>query len=1136
MAPARQRPTAAQVAERLGQHRPTDEQARVVEADLGPMLVVAGAGSGKTETMAARVVWLVAAGLVAPDRVLGLTFTRKAAGELADRVRLRLRQLRAAGGLAVPDGVELADPTIATYHSYAASVVADHGLRLGVEPRSRLLGEAASWQLAQEVVEGWAEDLAAVDRAPSTVVEGLVALSAECAEHLVEPADLGDHLDELLERLGALPKDDAGGAPAVPPRSWECAKALAALAARRRLVPLLEAYQRRKRELEALDFGDQVALAARLAREVPEVGAGERGRFDVVLLDEYQDTSTAQLMLLRSLYGGGHPVTAVGDPHQSIYGWRGASAGNLERFGSDFPRPDGTPAPVAWLSTSWRNDHAVLDVSNTLAAPLTASSRVEVRELSARPGAGPGRVVARWCATVEEENAALADDLERAWHAQDEAVAQGSPRATMAVLCRKRSQFVGVEQALRERGLPVEVIGLGGLLERPEVVDVVATLQVLHDPTRGDALVRLLTGPRWRIGPQDLETLGEWARALHARHRPAPSPGRDAQPVDEEVLVDPDAVDERSLVDALDDLPAPGWVGPHGRGLTRAGYERLTRLSGELARLRRRASAPLPELVTDVERTLRLDVELAAVPGVAPATARAQLDAFTDVAASFADSADRPTLGGFLSWLRAAAERERGLNQAEEADEGAAGHPPETAEPSRTAIQLLTVHASKGLEWDVVAVPGLVEGSFPSTSSREGEDTAPGWLSGLGVLPYDLRGDVDSLPVWGWRSATHLKDLDTAVKDLKRACGAHDVAEERRLAYVAATRARRDLLLSGSWWQDGKRPRRPSRFLLEVAEAFAGDPRVVVQGLEPEVIEQGPEQDENPRLAEPRRAAWPYDPLGTRRPAVEAAAGAVLAEVERQQSSEVPVLPRGGEHDGAAARAADADQAGEWDREVERLLTERELASRPERDVVLPVHLSASRAVQLASDPGGLAEQIRRPMPTPPHPATRRGTAFHAWLEQRFRADALVDVEDLPGAQDEGAADDAELPRLKEVFLASEWANRAPVAVEVDVETPVGGIVLRGRIDAVFPRDEGGFDVVDWKTGTPPTGERRRAAAVQLAVYRLAWARLHDLPLDAVGAAFFYASTGETVRLADTLDDAGILALIDEATALPALT
>jgi DNA helicase-2/ATP-dependent DNA helicase PcrA len=159
----------------------------------------------------------------------------------------------------------------------------------------------------------------------------------------------------------------------------------------------------------------------------------------------------------------------------------------------------------------------------------------------------------------------------------------------MAVLCRKRSQFELVEKALRDRGLPVEVVGLGGLLSRPEVLDLVATLQVVHDPGRGDALMRLLTGPRWRIGPRDLESLAEWARVLVARHRAAWSGA--AASGDDDEPVSPDAVDERSIVDALDSLPPEDWLGRHGRGFSAAGHARLTRLAGLLAHLRSAATS-----------------------------------------------------------------------------------------------------------------------------------------------------------------------------------------------------------------------------------------------------------------------------------------------------------------------------------------------------------------------------------------------------------------------------------------------------------------------------------------------------------------------------------------------------------------
>jgi len=1113
--------SAADIASALGQHRPTPEQAAVIEAPLSPLLVVAGAGSGKTETMAARVVWLVANGLVAPEGVLGLTFTRKAAGELAERVRLRLAALRRSGLLPAPGAGaagETADgegePTVSTYHSYAAAVVADHGLRLGVEPRARLVGEAAAYQLAAEVVEGW-DDLGEVDSAPSTVVEAVLSLAGECAEHLVDPDDLDAHLAALLEHVRGLPGKEYA----------DVRKALAALDARRRVIPLLRRYRERKREAEVLDHGDQVAIAARVAAQVPAVGALERARYGVVLLDEYQDTSHAQLELLRHLFGGGHPVTAVGDPHQSIYGWRGASAGGLEEFPVRFPTAGGAPAPVVALSTSWRNDVAVLDVANRTAAPLRASSRLDVPALAARPGAGSGRVRTAWAQTAAEEAERVADALAACWHADERAAGAGPGSATaapapvhrtMAVLCRKRSQFEVLEQALRSRGLPVEVVGLGGLLSRPEVVDLVAALQVVHDPGRGDALLRLLTGARWRIGPRDLRALAEAAGARRPGSRPsAPDAADDARP---DARTEPEAaarelVDAASVVDALDDLPPASWTGPSGHGLSPAGRERLAQVARVLRRLRSAAGLPLPELVAEVERALLLDVELASSPATTPAEARTHLDAFAEVAASFAEGADRPSLGGFLAWLATAEHRERGLAPGDEGGEAPPDAPGEGpgVEPSRTAVQLLTVHAAKGLEWDVVAVPGLVEGSFPA-----GGETSSGWLSGLGSLPYELRGDVAALPVLGWSAAVDHPEAELLRRAFREACGAHELAEERRLAYVAFTRARSLLLLSGAWWGTGKKPRQPSRFLTELVDLLgAGD------------LPQAPEEADNPARREHRAAAWPADPLGPRRPVVEEAAAAVRAALaeRRAPAGEADVRMPQEEPD----TAPDPATAGPWEQEVEQLLAERDAAraSGPVQ-VPLPAHLSASRLVQLAADPQALALAVRRPVPVEPRPATRRGTRFHAWLEERFRADALLDLDDLPGAGDETADDgeEVELARLQEAFEASEWAARTPLAVEVDLETPVAGLVLRCRVDAVFGRPDGGVDVVDWKTGQPPSGERARAAGVQLAAYRLAWARWRGLPLEKVGAAFFYATTGRTERPVDLLDEAGLEALV----------
>ncbi|MEN5073894.1 ATP-dependent DNA helicase [Isoptericola cucumis] len=1135
--------SAREIARLLGRPEPTDEQVAVIEAPLEPVLVVAGAGSGKTETMAARVVWLIANDLAAPEEVLGLTFTRKAAGELTTRVQSRLAQLARAQGRPASGLDLLARPTVATYNAYAASLVADHGLRLGIEPGSRLLGEANQWQLAAQVVESWADDLG-TDRAVSTVVGAVIGLSGALGEHLLGVDDARDGMLDVAAHLESLPLG-----PRQKKRTKEIQGLIDSLGERARLLDLVAEYRRRKRATDSLDFGDQIAYAAELARTVPAVGATERSRFRVVLLDEYQDTSYAQVELLAGLFAGGHAVTAVGDPHQSIYGWRGASASGLARFPARFRTLGGAPAAVRYLSTSWRNDAAVLGAANVAAAPLREQARqlgtgVDVPPLDLRPGAGAGGVRAHVAATSEEEAEAVAEFVAARWRRASRPDA--SDRVTAAVLCRARSQFAAVEVALRRRGLPVEVVGLGGLLSTPEVVDVVALLEAVHDPSRGDSLLRLLTGPRVALGAADLHALGSWAADLARADGARPAPASTAADDDAAdggapTVIEGDVVDHRSIVDALDDLPEPGRAARDGRVLSSGGHRRLTALARLLRELRGLTYLSLPELVVQAERALGLDVEVAtaqvlaevlapagggaAAPGVS-LRGREHLDAFRDVAASFAQSADVATLGAFLAWLGVADDQERGLDMP-------------VREPDPDAVQVITAHAAKGLEWDVVAVPGLVDGIFPSQAESSGGRADSGWLTAPASLPFHLRGDAEDLPEFAWAGASDTKDLAARRDEFRADCGAHRLAEERRLAYVAFTRARRELLLTAHWWGTGSSPRRVSPFLAELAEAGVVDAAGWVPAPDP--------TGTNPRDALDVSGTWPApEPSGPAAPGDPASAGdtdlpastagptpAGPREVLRESAAWVDDAVRAG---GGATTGVLHDPAGRDLVDLARtLLVER--ATRDAHEVEMPAHVSASGLVRLAADRADFALQLRRPVPHEPTVHARRGTRFHEWVEQFYTSSSLVDVEDLPGAEDGEIPQDVDLEQLRERFLASPWAARTPVAVEVDVETPVAGVMLRSRIDAVFPdpdapsraADDGGTPVVvvDWKTGREPTDPAARAAReVQLAVYRLAWSRWTGTPVERVSAAFCYVASGTTVRPARLLGEAELEALV----------
>jgi DNA helicase-2/ATP-dependent DNA helicase PcrA len=1115
--------TPVELARLLRLHAPTLEQAAIVAAPVEPLLVVAGAGSGKTETMAARVVWLVANGYARPEQILGLTFTRKAAGELAHRIRTRLGQLvrRLGREGRDPDGDLLGgEPTVATYHSYAARIVTEHGLRSGYEPSTRLLTEASRWQIVDLLVRNYDGDMSNVDRMPSTVTDAVLALAGEAAEHLVTADELaawtGRFFAEVQSRPGKIYAD--------------VRKVLAIQQARLRLLPLVRAYDQRKLDFEAMDFGDQMARAARVARDHPEVGEIERERYRVVLLDEYQDTSHAQVVLLHSLFGGGHPVTAVGDPCQSIYGWRGASAGTLDRFPVEFTSR-GRPARTLTLTTSWRNRPEILGVANGLSAPLRAAG-AQVAELAPAftvdepiPGrtASGARGATVHCAlleTFEGEAAWIADSILAAWRGaarMGDALPEHIPlerRPTSAVLVRLRSQIPAIEAALRARGLPVDVVGLGGLLDTPEVRDVVCTLRVLADPTDGASLLRLLTGARWRIGPRDLVALHRRAKAIAAARRALPRDAREKSgagrsgPVDEPEIVT-DRLDEATLVEALADL------GP-AQAYSAEGFSRLRAYGRELALLRYRLDQPLPDLIADVERTIGLDVEVAVRAGSDgrggdAGLARGHLDALGDVAARFAGDTDGATLSGFLAFLAAAEDEERGLAPGE-------------VEVVEGAVQILTAHAAKGLEWDVVAVAGLTRDVWPGPV--RGSDH---YLQGLGVLPFPLRGDADGLPRLDLDEAADQREVLGALTTFTEQWRAHDEREERRLAYVAVTRPRRLLLCSGYWWGEGvKRQRGPSVFLQEVHDrCLDGDGVIDVWTSEPAG------DATNPTTEVLLRAEWPADPLGVRRPAMAEAA----ALVREMMSAGVAAGSGAGDEaahtddpdrTGDLAADADADVVSRWRREAELLLAERERLARRDGpiEVALPGHLTVSQLVTLRRDPHGLARTLRRPMPARPDPYARRGTAFHAWLEQRFGAGRLLDIDELPGAADEDAAPDEALTELQERFLASEWADRTPIEVEVPFATLIAGVVVRGRMDAVFGSAGGRFDVVDWKTGRQPSGVEAQAAAVQLAAYRLAWAELAGVPVEHVRAAFHYVREGLTVRPADLLDADGLAALV----------
>ncbi|MDI3193140.1 ATP-dependent DNA helicase [Pseudarthrobacter sp. AL07] len=1141
--------TPEQLSRLLGEkNTPTPEQSAIISSPLAPRLVIAGAGSGKTATMADRVVWLVANGWVRPEEVLGVTFTRKAAGELATRIRAKLAALQRVAAQdtrheVFPDGLLSSDalePKVSTYHSFASGIVSDYGLRLGVERDVVLLGGAQAWQLASEVVEAFDGDYSHFKAAKSTLVKAVIQLAGECAEHLQEPADVEAWLLARLAEFEERPYV-AGAKKNAPQAAGELA---AMLRTRASVADMVGRYATAKKSRGALDFGDLVALAARVAREIPLAADMERQRYKVVLLDEFQDTSYAQLVLFSRLFGEGHAVTAVGDPNQSIYGFRGASAGQLFHFVREFPvrvdgneRPGGfVPAPTSYLTTAWRNGRAILSAANIMSEALgraearkapagsaadrtipwgTADTAANVPPLQPSPFAVEGRVVLGRFGTDLDEAAVLAEDVLKYRITDFEREPDGTPvPPALAVLCRRRAQMETIRREFEARGIAYEIVGLGGLLDTPEIVDLVATLRVLADPGRSDSLMRLLAGARWRIGPADLLAFQDWSSQLARRRgRPAgaATPEDGSSDASEETVIESDLTDGASLVEALDWLPREDWTSSHGRSLTDQARDRLGRLSTELRQLRGYLGDDLTTLLGEVERAMLLDIEVAARPGTSIHQARRNLDAFQDAAAGFLRTSHRVDILAFLAWLEAAAAEENGLE----------APPPDI---NREAVQLLTVHASKGLEWDVVFVPGLNAGAFPSNKDSR-------WSSGAAALPWPLRGDRTDLPQWDTDQPDQKGWLD-AEKDFKSAVQVHGEGEERRLAYVAYTRAKHVLWVSSAAWVGSRAGRAEmSPFLAELEQLVGSGPdsapgrdtETNPAVVHPASVDEASLPEKSPLTTETEVAGWPYDPLEGpvdartgerlrvvpgRRQAMENAAARVRDALEALIPGDpAPVL----EHASATESGPRLrGNAAGWAREA-ALLLERRSRRASGQDVHLPGHISASTLVDLGEDPAGVVGRLRRPVPREPGMSARKGTAFHSWVEEYFGAAGMLDLGGAPGSDDHiDAAYD--LDTMVATFKASEWADRSPAFVEVPVETRVGDVVVRGRIDAVFQDGDGRWDLVDWKTGRRPSAAQLRAKSVQLAAYRLAWSRLKGVAVEDVRAAFFYVADNQVVR------------------------
>lgn len=1030
---------------------PTTEQRAIIESrHFGATVIIAGAGSGKTETMSQRVLWLVANGVVSPEEILGLTFTRKAAGELSLRIRKRLRQLRAVGMIPYQGDREVPidiSVEVSTYHSYAGRTLSAHGIRMGIDTDGDPLGEAAAWQLTYQIVNSFEEVDSDIFHKPDYIVDAVMSLSGELGEHNHSIAEIRPFLENFYSQMQSV---TVGGNDLVR-------GALETISERLALLPMVEKLDQHRIDTGQFTFNDQMSYAAKLAESVPEISEIERARYKVVLLDEYQDTSYSQVRFLSSLFGNGHAVTAVGDPNQAIYGWRGASAETLASFGASF----GGDCENFDLLTTWRNDQKILDFSNCIVTRIGELSTLAlgVKRLRARVDAGGGNLACGLYITPDDEAAAIGDYFAKLWFDPARQSLLPEERSSFAVLVRVKSYIPLIEAALRERGLPTEVIGVGGLVHIPEIADIIALLRLITYPDAGSALARLLVGPRLALAPKDLAALGAYSRTLARK-----SNSRRSDRLEEilefgsEENLDANDFAIGSIIEALEligDAPL--------KDFSPIGLARLKEFASQLTAVRRTMTGSITDQILSAERFLRLDVETLVRDGWD--LGRRHLDKFLDEAAAFARTGG--TISTFLTWLATAERREGGLK-------------PASVTVKNDAVMILTIHAAKGGEWDVVAIPGLVKDLFPNTSK-----SSTSWIKYSGSLPTKFRGDHLQLTDFEFPAgadAIKAAAVGKSIKGFEEAHKARHYLEELRLGYVAFTRAKSHLFATASWFRDGKDAQPQSDLFTMLYEFLAASEATAILSM----ID---EPSENPRIANPKRALWPA--AATRVELIRASA----ALVEAQEPVDVERALLNESEPGRLSLLRDA----------KALLEEAQRFAEPDL-IYLPQRLSVSALINLKSDPQELALNIRRPMPRHVDPYAKRGTQFHLWVERQFGAQTLFDEDFL----DPLAKEDVPLKELQDQWLASKWAARNPISVEEGFETVIEGVVLRGRIDAIY-RDGELYEVVDWKTGRIKVGEELAIASIQLAMYRLAYAKQHRIPIEQIRAAFHYVADNQTI-------------------------
>jgi DNA helicase-2/ATP-dependent DNA helicase PcrA len=985
--------------------QPSAEQQEILDLGLDTIRIRAGAGTGKTTTIAMVIANLVDGHGVDPERILGITFTNKAASELADRVRSFL-------GPTVEEGRQA---EVHTYHGFAAQVLSEFGALAGVDNRVRVITPTFSRQLLSETFHHTSYQH--IDITNRGWLDKIRTLGDRLGDHLLTPAQL---------LAASHPADDI----------WPI---------RVEILQTLQRYDGDKRRLAVVDYADLVTLSTDLLTRHPELAREIRDRYQVVVLDEYQDTNPAQRMLLTTIFDQGFPVIAVGDEDQTIYEWRGASAENFELFAGHFAAPDGRSAHDRALTLNRRSAPAILEIANQ----IRSRANPEAEPLESHDPAMAGQVITYWAGDALAESDWIARRFETL---HDE----GVPWSEMAVLFRKNKDFAAVVDSMARHDIPVEVANLGGLLSVPEVADLRAWLTVVDRPDDSPSLVQIFFGSRYRLGFADIAPLTRWLAGVD------PAPAQDADNVPGVTLLE--AIEQIDSVEGL-------------RVEASAAYEHFLEVYREV--LTESQGMSLVEVCRLILDRTQAWQDIESLPANQRTTARLNLYRLLDLAEEWSPLKGRPSLNAFLEYLDAMEDE-----PAEELDSAHLS--------GEEAVTLVTVHRAKGLEWDVVAIPAVTELNFPG-----GARQFPDPFRFPEHLPAEFRID------------TTLDDMPGDEKERTDYFRRRNQLQEWRVAYVAATRARSTLIVTGAYWygkpETNVNPKKPSE-LFDLVEQH------------PETRNEG-HAGETPRPPLLRRETWGDAPDPLFETGWDGALRAAVAIDTAMQE-----------------RASDLALEEEFKMRVDGM---HETLFELSRLEVLDKAPADSRSVSVT----GLVTYAQCPkrffwtevdrLPRRRNPAAVAGTELHRRIELHQRGQ--VPFEQLqPELYD--AVDEAAGSGGFKAFLASRYGTEKPDLVEAPFIVTLGnGYQVRGRIDAVY-RSQGNWEIVDFKSGRPKDEPSRM---VQLQAYAVAAtnAEFGVSPPEEIEVTFAYLGGGltvhteradppwrqraeeELVRLTDAIDD-----------------